>query len=329
MRISIVMPTYNGMKFVKQAVDSVLAQQHQDWELIISDDGSSDGTRDFLSELRDPRITVLLQRENLGIFGNLNLLFAKASCDLTQILCQDDYFIDTGSLHRLLEQWSGLSSEIAFLRCNHLLDHSSNHSRFEASVLPPIVRPEQSDLFFFIFGCIPGNLSNVSVRTEIVKRVGWFRTDMPFAGDFEFWSRAGRTYPWAISDASIVSIRDHPEQASKFLNKRGELFPQMRQIIESLYRNLIQKGYPSTLLRMEVTINYISQHRDAGVKAVIKGKGNSYLNEVATQLDSSSAAMGPAMGWVVFFGTLGGRICLNVVSKKLLKFSGPVSATQL
>jgi glycosyltransferase involved in cell wall biosynthesis len=328
MRISIVMPTYNGMKYLKQAVDSVLAQRYQDWELLISDDGSVDGTRNFLSELTDPRITVFLQKENLGIFGNLNFLFSKVSCELTQFLCQDDYFSDEGSLHRLLEQWAGLSSEIAFLRCNHHRDSNSSHSRFEAPVLPPIVAPEQSDLFFFIFGCIPGNLSNVSVRTETVRRAGWFRVDMPYAGDFEFWSRVGRSYPWAISRTNVAVIRDHPEQASKFLNKHGELFPQMRRILETLYSNLIHKGYPSNLLRLEVTINHISQHRSTGIKLLLKGKGLAYLREVSTQLDSSPAALGTAIGWMVCFVTLGGRVFLNVVSKKLLKFSCPASIIQ-
>lgn len=317
------------MKYLRQAVDSVLAQRHQDWELIIGDDGSNDGTRDFLSELRDPRITVYLQHENLGIFGNLNSLFSKANCELTQILCQDDYLLDEGSLRRLLDQWSDLSPEIAFLRCNQLLDCNSNHSQFAVSVLPPIVKPERSDLFFFIFGCIPGNLSNVSVRTEIVKKAGWFRTDLPYAGDFEFWSRVGRSYPWAISKTNVAYVRTHPEQASNFLNKHGELFPQMRQILEILYRKLIRMGYPSSLLRLEVAINYISQHRSSGVKAVIKGEGTSYLHEVSTQLDSSTVGLGTAMGWMIFFATLGGRVFLNVVSKALLKFACPVSITHL
>lgn len=328
MPISIVMPTYNGMKYLKQAVDSVLTQRYQDWELIISDDGSNDGTRDFLSELKDPRISVYLQDKNAGIFPNLNFLFSKARCAMTQILCQDDYFVDEGSLDRLLLQWSGLSPEIAFLRCNHLTDSTSSHAQFEASVLPPIVTPDKSDLFFFIFGCIPGNLSNVCVRTDIVKSAGWFRTDMPYAGDFEFWSRVGHSYPWAISQTSVARIRVHPEQASTFLNKHGELFPQIRQILEALFGSLINKGYPPTLLRLEVTINYISQHRYSGLKAALMGKGSGYLHKVSAQLDSSTIALGTAVGWLVFFVTLGGRLFVNVVSRKLLAFDCPASTTK-
>ena len=329
MRISIVMPTYNGMKYLKQAIDSVLAQRHQDWELIISDDGSNDGTQDFLNELRDPRITVYIQQKNMGIFGNLNFLFSKAHFELTQILCQDDFLLDEGSLLRLVEQWSAVSPEIAFMRCNQLLDRNSSHSRFELSVLPPIVTPAQSDLFFFIFGCIPGNLSNVSVRTETVKRAGWFRTDLPFAGDFEFWSRVGRSYPWVISKANVAYIRIHSGQASNFLNKHGELLPQLRQVLEVLYQNLIRKGYPSALLRLEVTISYISQHRSSGIKALVNGKGNSYLDEVSTHLDSSIVASGTAIGWIIFCATLGGRVFVNVVSRELLKCSRRVSGAKL
>src|SRR5579862_1869301 len=189
MPISIVMPTYNGMKHLEQAVNSVLAQQNQDWELIISDDCSKDETPAYLKTLKDPRIKVHFQPKNVGIFGNLNFAVSQARNELIQILCQDDYFVDDGALDRLLREWADLPPEVAFLRCNHIQDSTSSHSLFEGQVLPSIVKPDKSDLYFFIFGCIPGNLSNVSVRTEAVKRAGWFRTDMPYAGDFEFWSR--------------------------------------------------------------------------------------------------------------------------------------------
>jgi len=319
MRISIVMPTYNGMEYLEQAVNSVLSQKHQDWELIISDDGSKDDTRQYLATLGDPRIKVHFQPKNLSIFGNLNFLFTQVNNEITQILCQDDYFVDEGSLGRILDEWSRLGPEIAFLRCNHLLDAFSKHALFEGQVLPPIVTPEKSDLYFFIFGCIPGNLSNVSVRTQAVQRAGWFRTDLPYAGDFEFWSRLGRTSSWAISKAKVVKVRSHSGQASANFNHAGELLPQMRDVVERLYQSVASKGYSPALLRLEATINYISQHRDRGVKAVIRNGQSRYLRGVATELDSSNFSFGPFLGWVIFFGSLGGRFFSNSVAKALLR----------
>jgi glycosyltransferase involved in cell wall biosynthesis len=321
MPISIVMPTYNGMKYLEAAINSVLAQTYQDWELLISDDGSKDETRKFLSTLNDPRIKVHLQPKNLGIFGNLNFLFSEAIHPITQILCQDDYLVDSGALDRLLNTWSTLDPEIAYLRCNHQLDTRSRHALFEGSVLPPIVSPEKSDLFFFIFGCIPGNLSNVSVRTSAVKNAGWFRTDLPYAGDFEFWSRLGRSSPWAISKTSVATIRSHAEQASATMNATWDLLPQMRFILETLYRNLASKGYSSTRLRLMASITYISLHRDAGVKALVNRRGSYYLKRVSKEFDHSSFSFGSLAGWIIYFACLGGRASTVSVSRQLVNQS--------
>lgn len=319
MQISIVMPTYNGMRYLEQAVNSVLSQDFQDWELVISDDGSTDGTRDFLAQLRDPRIKVHFQPKNLNIFGNLNFLFSQVHGEITQILCQDDYFVAPGSLNKLLDHWSALPPEIAFLRMNHTLDMQKGLAGYEGSVLPPIVRPMESDLLFFIFGCVPGNLSNVSVRASAVKSAGWFRTDLPYAGDFEFWSRLGNSRPWAISRVRVLQVRSHAEQASKTLNPRGELLPQMCFILRSLYPRLVATGYSPGLLRLIATLNYASQHRYTGVRALIKGKGSGYLHSVSASFDRADFSFGPVLGWVLFFVSLGGRIFKIPVARRLLK----------
>jgi glycosyltransferase involved in cell wall biosynthesis len=319
MRVSIVMPTYNGIKYLNQAVASVLSQRHQDWELIISDDGSTDGSREFLSQIRDPRVKVHFQSQNLNIFGNLNFLFANAGSEITQILCQDDYFTDSAALGSLLAQWSALPGDIAYLRCNHTTDANSRLSHFEGDVLPSIVAPKESDLLFYIFGCIPGNLSNVSARTTAVAHAGWFRTDLPFAGDFEFWSRLGRTRPWAISRTNIVKVRSHSEQASRTMNPNGELLAQMRCTLETLYRSLIAEGYSPTLLRLMITTSHVSPHRDIGLKAVITGRGRTYLRRVSQEYDASEFALGSLMGWLTYLGSLGGRMFNISLAKQLLE----------
>lgn len=319
MPLSIVMPTYNGMKFVQQAIGSVLSQSYQDWELIISDDGSKDGTREYLSTIRDPRVDVHLQQKNLGIFGNLNFLFGLAGNEITQILCQDDYFVDSGALNRLVERWSQLPNEVAFLRANQSLDVIARHHAYSCDVIPPIVRPEESDLMFFLFGCIPGNLSNVSVRTEAVQSAGWFRTDLPYAGDFEFWSRLGRKRPFAVAPIHVSHIRSHPEQGSVMLNRKGELLPQMREVVETLYQKLVAQGYRPALLRLAATMIYTSRMRDRGIKDLIRGKGSGYLRRVERELDSSCFSFGRSMGWLIFFMSLGGRLFTISIAKRILR----------
>src|SRR5580700_1874042 len=58
------MSVYNGERFIREAIDSVLSQTLRDWELIVVDDASTDSTRDILVEYRDPRIRLLRNETN-------------------------------------------------------------------------------------------------------------------------------------------------------------------------------------------------------------------------------------------------------------------------
>ena len=70
--VTAIMATYNHAAFAGQAVESVLAQTLEAWELIVVDDGSTDGTLDILRGYRDPRIRVIARAyEGLGGLGNL------------------------------------------------------------------------------------------------------------------------------------------------------------------------------------------------------------------------------------------------------------------
>jgi glycosyltransferase involved in cell wall biosynthesis len=317
-KITLLMPCYNGMKFIAQAIDSVLAQSLPDWELIISDDGSKDGTIEFLRSLRDERIKVHVQSTNLGIFGNLNFLFSTATAPITQILCQDDYLLGADALQRILAIWADLPAEVAFLRCNHGRDGSYGLVQLEQQVLPPIIEPKDSDLYFFIFGCIPGNLSNVSVRTPVIAQMGWYRTDLPFAGDFEFWSRTGRSRPWALSTTHVMQVRRHLEQASTTLNRKGELLPQLLFILEGLYHGLRAKGYGAFDLRLTATVMYFARHLDGALKEVYMGAGWGYLKLVNRSFVGTECFLGTTYSWLIYVMTGGGRLFGPTMAKRLL-----------
>ena len=321
MLISIVMPTYNGMKYLREAINSILMQTGASWELIIADDGSNDGTREYLSSLQDPRVRVVFNSKNLGIFGNLNQLFKLAKGEVTQIFCQDDWMTAPDSLQRLTTLWQSLPADVAFVRANHSKDSNSKLARFESQVLPARVSPSQSDLYFLIFGCIPGNLSNVSVRTRMVEASGWFDVALPYAGDFEFWSRIGRRHPWVITNMHIATIRQHQEQASVTLNLKGELLPQLRRVIESLYENLIKQGHSPAFLKTMVSVSYAAQHRDAGIRKLLQSRDGRYLGLVGQQFDHASFSHPKWLGWLIYLLSAGGRFFKVSVARLLLPSS--------
>jgi len=105
--VSIYLPTHNREALLKRAVASVLAQSISDWELIVVNDGSSDGTKDYLNELAatDSRIKVLHHDTPQGACTSRNRAILQANADLVTGLDDDDEF--TGQrLKQLLECWS-------------------------------------------------------------------------------------------------------------------------------------------------------------------------------------------------------------------------------
>ena len=70
--VSIILPSFNGARFLKEAVDSIVQQTFQDWELILVDDGSTDHTPDIMKGYQDPRIRYLKNEGNKGLVYSLN-----------------------------------------------------------------------------------------------------------------------------------------------------------------------------------------------------------------------------------------------------------------
>jgi len=90
--ISVVLATYNRATSVRRAIASVLAQEGARFELIVVDDASTDGTRDYLATLADPRIRVVLAERNLGPSGARNLGLDAAQAEIVAFLDSDDAF---------------------------------------------------------------------------------------------------------------------------------------------------------------------------------------------------------------------------------------------
>lgn len=83
------MPAYNAGTYIAEAVRSVLAQSHTNWELVVVDDGSTDGTARILSTFKDPRIRVLHQA-NKGIGSARNLALEHVKGEMLAFLDADD-----------------------------------------------------------------------------------------------------------------------------------------------------------------------------------------------------------------------------------------------
>lgn len=88
-RISVIMPVFNQERYVASAIESVISQSYGDFELVIVDDGSTDGTLDILRSVRDPRVRVI-EAEHVGFIGALKRATAAAVGTLVARMDSDD-----------------------------------------------------------------------------------------------------------------------------------------------------------------------------------------------------------------------------------------------
>lgn len=110
---TILLPVYNGMPYIEATIQSVIAQTERNWNLIISDNNSNDGTYEFLTSLTDKRITVIRQSVNIGAPKNWEYLYNICTTEYACFLGADD-ILNPIFIERL-ESVITKSSDIAFV----------------------------------------------------------------------------------------------------------------------------------------------------------------------------------------------------------------------
>src|SRR6266436_345864 len=89
--VTFIIPVYNGLPYLREAIESVLRQSSDAWHLVIADDCSQDGSRGLIGEYADhPRITVTYNTANRGLYGSVAATISEVRTEWVSILMQDD-----------------------------------------------------------------------------------------------------------------------------------------------------------------------------------------------------------------------------------------------
>jgi glycosyltransferase involved in cell wall biosynthesis len=92
-KVSIVTPAYNNEKYIEETINSILNQTHQNFEIIVVDDYSSDKTIELVEKFNDERIIILKNKENMGAAFSRNKALAKATGEYVAFLDADDIWL--------------------------------------------------------------------------------------------------------------------------------------------------------------------------------------------------------------------------------------------
>jgi len=233
---TIAVPVYNRRDLVHRAVRSALTQSHADLEILVVDNLSTDGTWEALQTIQDPRLRLVRNDSNLGLFGNFNRCLQ---------LCRGDYVVVLGSDDELTEGFVArevlimeANPEVAMLSTRGQLTDADGHPlRLIAAQFPPGIHAGEDAIFAWLWLYAHTRLnslnypSGVLLRREAVLRAGLFREDLRTAGDIDFYLRMLQHGSLAISQSVGCRIMLHSGQAHRALNMDGTAFREQLDIV--------------------------------------------------------------------------------------------------
>lgn len=217
--VSVIMPSYNHARYIGMAIDSVLRQSLQDVELIVIDDGSTDGTRDLLRGIKDERVRCVLRERNVGASQGSNEGLAMARSPYVAMISSDDRFAPT-KLERQVAEFSAGGDVTAVFCVPRLIDGSGRAIAAGTHYLQQVFtagRWSRAEMLRRLFSggnflCHP----SVMVRRETYERVGSYDVRMSSLGDLDMWMRmaTGCTGDFVALDGELVDFRIHSGNAS-------------------------------------------------------------------------------------------------------------------
>ena len=224
--VSVIIPVYNGEKFVGQAIESVLHQTYTDWELIIVDDGSEDNTKGIMRCYSDPKIQYFYQ-ENQGLSGARNTGIDYASGKYIALLDADD-------------EWEPTFLEVSAGYLNQNPETAAVYSGFQYidsegnPIGTPVCKVVTSDHFHDEIIASGNWLSacSVVVRRSIYREIGGFDGNLKALEDTDMWLQISKDY----------CIDGIPQVLTRYRRLASNMSDDTERMIDAYYM-LIEKHY--------------------------------------------------------------------------------------
>ena len=175
MHLSIITVTYNSLHTLKDAYASLCVQTFAQWEWVVQDGGSSDGTQQWLESLDDARISLVSEKDN-GIYDALNKAVRRAKSEWIGLLHSDDLYPNNNVLQEVVAAMEGHDAIYGDLKYVQASDTQQVLRHWKAGTFEPALLRK---------GWMPPH-PTLFLRKEIYARVGEFDTQFQIAADYDF-----------------------------------------------------------------------------------------------------------------------------------------------
>jgi len=252
--VSVIMAAYNTRGFVSTALDSVFAQTYHDFQIIVTDDASTDGTAEILKSYKDSRLIVLRNETRRGAAFSRNRAMEEATGEYLAVLDADDFWAP-----------DKLEAQVAFMNehpkaagvGSYVYETDETGKRIRAVRFP--VYPGQIRCSTF-FRCTIVHSSIMLRRSFMTDNDLQYNETFPGSHDFELWSRAVFAGDFHHIPRYLTYYRRNPGQISE------DLTGTQKEHAIKVYRTLLQKmGYEPTKYELHCHLRLAGIETDRGV----------------------------------------------------------------
>jgi len=223
--VSVIIPTCNRGWVLQEAIDSVLAQDFEDFELIVVDDGSTDNTGEMLDSYEQDLIVI--RQSNRGVSAARNRGIAEAAGLLIAFLDSDDLWLPR-KLSRQVDFFNSNpdavinQTEEIWIRNGVRVNPRTRHHKFSGMIF------ERSLALCLV------SPSAVMMRRSLLDAVGLFDEDLPACEDYDLWLRISWRYPVDLIETPLIIKRGgHADQLSKAFGLDRFRIQSLKKNIES------------------------------------------------------------------------------------------------
>lgn len=224
--VSVIIPTYNRANMVSRAIQSVLEQTYEDFELIVVDDASTDNTEDVVKGFNDSKIKYLRHDENKGGSVARNTGIRHSVGKFLSFLDDDDEFLPD-HLTILVETIKGLGSEWGIVYGGKIAVDGNNSSK-----IYPKWKGEVSDKIL-VYGSV--GIPTALIRRSCFEIVGLFDESFPRHQDWEMYVRLAKRYKFfPVNDATVRVYSSSPPSLKNVLYSKQLFLEKFSEEISSL-----------------------------------------------------------------------------------------------
>ena len=293
-KVSILLTCYNHFQFLPQAVESIRSQTFKDYEILALDDGSTDGSREWIA--KQPDLVPVFQEANLGTYGNLNVGLDLAQGDYIAELNDDDYW-DTSKLEKqvaTLEQDPRIG-----------LVHTSgafvdpNGAQLQGAPLGYEFPTSSDGQILHELVCKNRIIaSSVMFRRSLVAEVGQFDPHFWGCGDWHMWLRIAEVAHITRLPGELTFYRVHPGMASHEVGKMSDDSRRIREWLSTKWPEYERRFGRTSQLRAAQTHNLACLGTERMWAGDLKGGRQAYWQSLRINPLRLKSALRLAASWL-------------------------------